>query len=245
MRVQLRDRNPPRVMAWRYGRSRGKFPHPGLPRHYVDSVGIVSQETSLEKNEKGNPQDHIPGADSVDEGNASPAPVTYPTLLNQSSDGANGPEFGVNHFGSIEEQVGIIRAETPEPTSIDYPRSCHTSPYTKDAHSRHEWTRDTDTSAPLTPAASSYASSVSTAASIPYPVPNMGYYQPQPWMAPFGQQFPYPMPYVAGYPGYPLPAQQISQSFASPSGSESSRQSTGGQIPWAPNGGMYPVRFTF
>ena len=35
------------------------------------------------------------------------------------------------------------------------------------------------------------------------------------------------------------------QSFTSPSSSESSRQSTGAQVPWAPNGGVYPVGFCF
>ena len=255
MRVQLRDHNPPRGMTWRYGRGRGKYPYPSVPRHYVDSSGIVSQETSLEKNEKGYLQEQNLEADSVNDGDALHTAVTYPTLLESSNEGVDVPVNNFSHFGctvSSNPDVrtdSVARAGTPDPTSVEYPRSGHTSPqcsYPKDASSRYVgqgWNRDTEASAPLTPAPSSYASSVSTVPSMPYPTPNMGYYQPQAWMPPFGQQFPFAIPFTTGYPGYPLPSQQLSQSFASPSGSESSRQSTGPHAPWVPSG-VYPVRLS-
>jgi hypothetical protein len=253
MRVQLRDRNPARGMAWKYGRGRGKYPHSNLPRHYLDSAGIVSQETSLEKDGKVEPTDQILEADSLDQTNTTPA-VTYPTLLEHSTDAtcAVGILAGSLHrFGGMvssspDGQIdGLVRAQTPEPISTEHPCSGKASPqssFTREAPLRYEgqaWNHGTDSSAPLTPAPSSYASSVSAATpSIPYGLPNMGFYQAQPWVQPFAQ---YPMPYIAGYPGYPLPSHQAPQSFTSSSGSESSGPSTGAQVPWASNVGVYPV----
>jgi hypothetical protein len=69
----------------------------------------------------------------------------------------------------------------------------------------------------------------------------MGYYQPQSWMPTFAQQFPVPVPFIGGYPGYPLPSQHVPQSFTSSSGSESSAQNPGAQVSWASSGGVYPV----
>jgi hypothetical protein len=54
----------------------------------VDSAGSVSQETSFEKNGKSDLPDQILEANSVNEGNASPVAITYPTLLEHSNDGA-------------------------------------------------------------------------------------------------------------------------------------------------------------
>jgi hypothetical protein len=257
MRVQLRDRNPARGMAWRYGRGRGKYSHSSLPRHYLDSTGIVSQETSLEKDGNEELQDQILEAGSPDEENIMPTPVTYPTLLGHSTDGTSDSEIQAgssNRFvgtvsSSPEVQVdGVARVQTP---AVEYPSSRQTSPQsscTREAPSQYggqDWNRSTDSSAPLTPAPSSYASpTFATTPSIPFPVSNMGYYQPQPWMPPFAQQFPFPMPYIAGYPGYPLPSQQVSQ-VTSPSSSESGGQNTGAQASWASNGGIYLVCICF
>jgi hypothetical protein len=54
----------------------------------VDSAAIVSQGTSFEKNGKSDLPDQILEANSVNEGNASPVAITYPTLLEHSNDGA-------------------------------------------------------------------------------------------------------------------------------------------------------------
>ena len=260
MRVQLRDRNPSRGIAWRYARGRGKYSHPSLPRHYFDSAGVVSQETSLEKDSNGELQEQILDADSAEEGNITPAAVTYPTLLD-SANGINNTEISPVSFHRFEGMVssspdgqvnGLARVRTPEPTSVEFPRPRQTSPQsstTREAPSQYEgqdWNQGTDSSAPLTPAPSSYASSASAAtSSVSYPVSNMGYYQPQSWMPPFAQQFPLPIPFIAGYPGYTLPSQPVSQSFTSSSGSESSGQNAGTQVPWASNGGIYPVYIRF
>jgi hypothetical protein len=251
MRVQLRDRNPSRGMTWKYGRGRGRYLHSSLPHHYLDSVGIVSQETSLEKDGKVELQNQIQEADGSDPKSTTPAAVTYPSLLDRPTDGTGAAEISAassNRFGGMVpsspngQMDSLVRAQTPEPTSIEYPRSGQGSPqssYTREAPSQYEgqaWNQGTDS--PLTPAPSSYASSIAATPSIPYPLPNMGFYQPQSWVPPFAQ---YPMPYIAGYPGYVLPSQPVSQSFTSSSGSESSGQSAGAPVPWVSNGGVYPV----
>jgi len=51
----------------------------------VDSADIVSQETSFEKNGKSDLPDQILEANSVNERNASPVAITYPTLLEHSN----------------------------------------------------------------------------------------------------------------------------------------------------------------
>jgi hypothetical protein len=257
MRVQLRDHNPSRGVAWRYGRGRGRYPHSNLPRHYLDSTGIVSQETSLEKDGNGELQVQILEADSTEEGNVMPAVVTYPTLLDHSAGGINNTEISTESFNHFEDMVssspdgqanGLARVQTPEPTSVEYSRSRQASPRSSIAkgipsqYGAQDWNHGTDSSAPLTPAPSSYASSASAAtSSISYPVSNMGYYQPQSWMPTFAQQFPVPVPFIAGYPGFPLLSQHVSQSFTSSPGSESSAQNPGAQVPWISSGGVYPV----
>jgi hypothetical protein len=257
MRVQLRDHNPSRGVAWRYGRGRGRYPHSNLPRHYLDSTGIVSQETSLEKDGNGELQVQILEADSTEEGNVIPSVVTYPTLLDHSASGINNTEISAESFNHFEDMVssspdgqgnGLARVQTPEPTSAEYSRSRQASPRSSIAkgvpsqYGAQDWNHGTDSSAPLTPAPSSYASSASAAtSSISYPVSNMGYYQPQSWMPTFAQQFPVPVPFIAGYPGFPLLSQHVSQSFTSSPGSESSAQNPGAQVPWISSGGVYPV----
>jgi hypothetical protein len=245
MRVQLRDRNPARGVSWRYGRGRGRYPHSGLTRHYLDSAGIVSHGTPLEKDKNGEPGDVL-GASSADEGDMIPAVVTYPTLLERSND-ATGNADRCDGMVSPSPDDQVTSVQTPEPTSIEYPLSHQASPQSSSArealsqYGGQDWNNSMDSSTPLTPAHSSYASSAASGIpSVPYAVPNMGYYQQQPWMPSVVPQFPYPMPYIAGYAGYPLPS-QLSQSFNSPCGSESSGPNAGSQVPWAANGPVYPV----
>lgn len=236
MRVQLRDLNPPRGVAWKYGRGRGgKQAFFGLHRHFADSVGIVSQDSSLEKD--GQEGQH-PEGNSVSEEKATPV-VSYPSLLDQPHTiEAGSPHTSPSRsHGRADSGKAFGRVQTPEPTVIEYPRSQPSpqSSYTGDPN----WNTSTGVSTPVTPSPSSHASSMSTTpSSIPYP---MGFYPPQPWMPPFGQQFPYTMPYVPGYPGYIMPSQQMSHPFASPTGSESSGPSAGGQVPYT---GMFPVRYS-
>lgn len=248
MRVQFRDRNPPRGTVWRYGRGRGKYSQYGPPHHYTDSVGIVSQEASLEKNIVS--EQHL-GADSTDLEKATPILISYPTLLEHPTNvnretlvpsGSSGRFENAVASGAdshLDNEQNRTRVRTPDHTAVDYPRSRQSSPKFSSHYEGHEWNQDTNTSAPVTTSPSSYASSVSaTAPSIPYPVPNMGFYQPQ-WMQPLPQQFPYAMPFVQGYAGYPLSSHQpMSRPFGSPSGSDSSGQSSAVQVPY---GGMFPV----
>lgn len=239
MRVQLRDLNPPRGSAWRYGRGRGRAFDPS--RHSVHTAEVASRETSSE-NSNGksvHSEHHSDVVPPVPEGNGDSDTFKYPTLLDQPADESN-----VEVVSSSPEEEA--HTQTPEPTLVEYPRSqpSPNSSYTREApshHHGHKWGSE-PASAPPTPSHSSYASSVSaTAPSVPYPLQNMGYYHPQPWMPPhFAQQMPYGMSFVPGYPGYPPPPQQMSQPFPSPPGSDCSA-STGPQPTWTPSGPVYHV----
>lgn len=251
MRVQFRDRNPPRGAVWKYARGRGKYSQFGPSRHFTDSAEIAIQETFLEQESLPDPRLE---PDPRDTEKVTVIPITYPTLLEQPTDVScetppqpgnsgrfadvpPGPEI---HAGN--EQVSA-QVQTPRPTSMDHPRSRQSSPQSSSYFEGHGWSQGTNTSAPATTSPSSYASSVSaTAPSIPYPIPTMGFYHPQPWMQPLAQQFPYPMPFVPGYSGYPLPSQQMSRPFTSPSSSDSSGQSAAVLAPYS---GMFPVCHRF
>lgn len=248
MRVQLRDHNPPRGVTWKYsGRGHGKSPQYGPFRHYADSTGIISQESSTEKSKEevfSKTRDS-----STTDHHTESTPITFPTLLRKTDDNYSGTDSD-SIPRSRRHRAGSLGAtghmKTPETTFVDYPRSRGPSPQSSGeqetaGYERHDYA---DPATPPTPPLSSYASSVSaTASSIPFPVPSMAYFQqPQTWLHPYASQLPYATPYVANAPGYTVPT-QVPSSFASPSGSESSGPSPGSQAPWSSNGAMYPVSF--
>ena len=230
MRVQLRDRNPPRGLSWRYGRGRGRYPNYGTPRHYSDTSGIVSQEGSLEKEPAANLSPRTFNSTHYDE--AEPA-ISFPSLLQQPDGNYNDTEFMLDDAANLSRHDGS-HMQKPDSNFMD-----HDSPGTAQRDGA-----DTDSLAPLTPPSSAYNSSVSASTpSVPYPIPHsFGYYQP--WIQPFGQ-FPYSMPYVQGAPVYPTQTQQMSHSFASPGGSESGGHAAGFQPPWMAGAAMYPVSKSF
>ena len=236
MRVQLRDRNPPRGLSWRYGRGRGRYSNYGTPRHYSDASGIINQGGSLEKEPVANlsPRTfNLTHSREYDE--AEPAIISFPSLLQQPDGNYDDTEFMPDDATDLSLLNGS-HTQKPDPNFVDY----HNSPGT----AQHEGA-DTDSLAPLTPPSSAYNSSASAGTpSVPYPVPHsFGYYQP--WIRPFSQQFPYSMPYVHGTPVYPTQTQQMSHSFASPGGSESSGPAVGFQPPWITGAAMYPVSKCF
>lgn len=247
MRVQLRDRNPPRGMAWKNGKGRARHHNYNLPREYTDSPELISQESSLEKNGLVDHHQENPTAEPVEDDEATAIPVAYPTLMDQieSTEAENDYPTGntglddlVSANGRTIDEHTNTQHDTSDTTSIEYPHSPPGSP--ERLHPR-EWSQKVESFAPLTPPPSSYASSISVpAATMPYGAPNM-YYPPPPWMQPFATQPPYPMHYLPGFAGYPPPSQQMPQNFASPSGSESGRPIVHSQIPWSSNGAPYPV----
>lgn len=229
--MQLRDRNPPRGLTWRYGRGRGRYSNYGTPRHYSNVSGIISQEGSLEKEPTPNLSPRA--FNSVHSGEyekAEPA-ISFPSLLQQ-------PDGSYSDTDSIPDDAAELphpngsHLQTPDPNFVDYPHSPGTV--------QHEGA-DSDSVAPLTPLSSAYNSSVSASIpSVQYPVPHgFGYYPP--WIQSFGQQLPYSMPYVQGAPVYPTQTQQMAHTFASPGGSESSGPTAGFQPPWVTGSAMYPV----
>jgi hypothetical protein len=73
-------------------------------------------------------------------------------------------------------------------------------------------------------------------------MPNLGFYSHQPWMQPVPPHFPYPIPYIPGYPGFVVPPQQT---FTSSAASDAGGPVTGMQNAWGHVGGMYTVRLKY
>ena len=234
MRVQLRDRNPPRGLSWRYGRGRGRYSNYGTPCHYSDASGIISQEGSLEKESAHNLSPRTFNSTHSRECDEVEPAILFPSLLQQPDGNYNDTEFMPDDSVDLS-RPNSSHIQTSHPNFVDYPDSPGTA--------QREGV-DTDSVAPLTPPSSAYNSSVSASTpSVPYPVPHsFGYYQP--WIQPFGQQFPYTMPYVQGAPVYPMQT-QMSHSFVSPGGSESNGPAAGFQAPWITGAAIYPVSTGF
>ena len=244
MRVQLRDLNPPRVIFSKYGRGRGRISDSPrraseAPQKTRDSSGETLQVVHPEYHTEHRIQ---PIAFSP-EGSAETGAIKYPTLLDKP--------LAEDHMGDpaiMEDGGSVARSHTRHPSFSEY-QGHQTSPdlsQSKGNSPQHEqkW-KPEYTSTPPTPTHSSYAASSLSASvpSAPYMSANMGYMYPPPWMPPhFGHQIQYGMPYVAGYPGYPMPPQQVSQ-FPSPSGSDRS-SSTGPHSSWGPSAPVYHVRLS-
>lgn len=251
MRVQLRDCNPPHRGNWKFGRGRGRFNQPALPRRYggpdddeTDAVDRQRQETD--------PQDRFEDAPSPNRTDVPPVPV-FPLL---SCEKKPTSESGHRHPKSTSKRVegiptGEVRARdgsTEESCSPSRKSSPGGSPTTGEESSQFETYRewyDEPVSAAATGPPSSFGSSASATppTAVTYPMPNGGYYPPNPWMQPFPQQMPYTMPYFPGYPGAAIPSQQGAQPFVSPVGSDASGPAVGTQNAWPQMGGsMFSVR---
>lgn len=217
MRVQLRDCNPPRG-PWRQSRARGPFhdSHFSRPqRRFQENFEEADDKLALQGENDRNTSasagseaftSRLTPAGGVAEGED---PV--------SSTDTNAPTIKLEHELNDNYQTHGLSPDTPDPSVA--------APEIPSQPSHHREWYDEPIPAVVTPPPSSFGSSASapvSASGLPYPMGN-GYYAPAPWMHPYPQQMQYPMPYF-GYPGYPIPGQQvpvqIPTTFASPAGSE-------------------------
>lgn len=239
MRVQLRDCNPPRG-PWRQSRARGPFNNPHFsrpqrrfPEDFEGADDKLALQGGIDRDTLGSVgseafTSHLAPAGGLAEGE-------HPA----SSTDTKVPTVKLEHESSDDFQTRDPPSDTPEPSvaALEIPP--------QPSHYR-EW-YDEPIPAVVTPPPSSFGSPASvpvSASALPYPM-NNGYYAPTPWMHPYPQQMQYPMPYF-GYPGYPIPGQQvpvqIPPTFTSPAGSETS--GPGGaqvQTQWP---GIYGVRIS-
>jgi hypothetical protein len=99
-----------------------------------------------------------------------------------------------------------------------------------------------DSTAPPQTASITPSTSKTSVTSVPpqhmaYPIPTMGYYHPQGWLAGFP---PYHMQYMGAYPGFPLPP-PMNQSFPPASGTDARGTPSATPAPIL-HPGMYAVR---
>jgi hypothetical protein len=195
MRVQLRDCNPPHRGAWRSGRVRGRYLHQhfGTQRCYPDPTR-KSPEGGFAENYQHQESSIVHQYDDPTSGNDDTYVPSFVTL---------------NNSGNRENTTS--RQSSPQQSTA--PRKAFNS----QSEGYREW-YDESTTVALTPPPSSFGSSASVttpglAPATSYPISTAGCY-PSPWMQP--QQMSYPIPYFDGYPGYPMPGQQVAPEFASP-----------------------------
>jgi hypothetical protein len=226
MRVQLRECNPPRGQ-WRHNRGRGRLHHlhQNSHRRFLDHSDNKPNEgpTSHEDRDQATAAVFSGSSDNGDG-------VERPAYEGKNSPQ---PEEATNDNVHGHKRFTDSRLPTPE----------HSVPEEQSqSESYQEW-YDEPLSAALTAPPSSFSSS--TSATIPpppalsYPISN-GYFVPPPWMHPYAQQMPYPVPYFP-FPGYPMAGQPVPQIFPSLSGTDASGSGGGAQNPWPPTG-MYGVR---
>jgi hypothetical protein len=196
MRVQLRDCNPPR--AWKQSRGRGRYPHhfgvhaqrrfeQHTDTHNLATSDISAREGAVDVNH------HAP---SDSEEHVTHSEVILPSEEHSSTELVDhSPEPSqvrpvVSRQGSPEDSAGNDGSAPGE-------------------HYR-EW-YDVDSQSPsLSSPKSSPLPMMGSGSS--YPMPPGGYYSPAPpWMPPYPQQMPYPVPYY-GYPVYPQ-GQQMPQPY--------------------------------
>jgi hypothetical protein len=238
MRVQLREFNPPRG-PWRHNRGRGRFqPHFNSHRRFPDHSDGKPQterQISQEGHDHGAAVGSFPSVvppGSSDNGDGSGS--EQPAHVDRNSPK---PEEEIRNDCHGRNQSTDSRHSTPEPSAAPLKALSQSESY-------REW-YDEPLSAALTPPPSSFSSSTSATFPPPalsYPI-SSGYYAPPPWLHPFAQQMPYPMPYFP-FPGYPMASQPVPHVFTSLPGTDTNGSAGAVQNPWPP-AGMYGVRNFF
>jgi len=233
MRVQIRDCNPPHRGLWRYPRGRGRYQQYGSQRQLIEYEGAPN--VSLKRGyETGIYDKHSSVVDPTQ------VPATeFPTLNSDPVEFSSIADHTCVDDGSNSKfrlQAPVIQSlrSSPEPGARG---AC------SQFGDFREWYEDPTLVGP-TPPSSSFGSSASTTAPpaaapyMTYPLPNLGFYPPQPWMPPFQQHFSYPIPFLPGFPSFVPPSQHA---FAGPAVAEAVGPATGVPTIWGGVGGVYTV----
>jgi hypothetical protein len=228
MRVQLRECNPPRG-PWRHIRGRGRLHHLHLSSHrrFLDHSDDKANERST--SHEGHDHDAAPVSPaSSDNGDG---------LERPAHEGKNSPQPEEEINDNVHGHNRFTDSRLPSPEHSVPEEQSHSESY-------REW-YDEPLSAALTAPPSSFSSSTSATVPPPtlsYPITS-GYYAPPPWMHPYAQQMPYPVPYFP-FPGYPMASQPVPQIFPTLPGTDASGSGGAAQNPWSPTG-IYGVRTSF
>ena len=216
MRVQLRDCNPPRS-PWKHirGRGRPQQTHAGIQRRLNYKLPYDGQDQNI--------RDRTPfKSPETNDGNE----IQLSSLVLSRSQKQSNVDMALSS--------GTIPSSSPDLAS-----NASTTPQTENYR---EWYDELESPA-HTPAPSSLGSSISTTGASfpasPYPYPNRQFF-PTPWMHPFMQQPPYPVPYYGSYPIYPGGGQNPTQSLTSPPASDTNGPP---MVPHWPHMSMYGVSF--
>ncbi|KAG2156676.1 uncharacterized protein EDB93DRAFT_926724 [Suillus bovinus] len=189
IRVQLRDWNPPHRTNWRSNRNRGRNLEGSMVRHGSEPSLVSSDDFCVDPNVQ------QPSATALEE------------RLQELNIGHKiATKASVLDVGQSDEKLDIAS----EPRQLS-------SLVTDDVKTVNL----DDTVSPQAASIATSTSQTSVTSSAPpqhmaYPVPTMGYYHPQGWVAGFP---PYHMQYMGAYPGFPLPP-PMSQSFQPASGAD-------------------------
>ncbi|KAH7930380.1 hypothetical protein BV22DRAFT_1028340 [Leucogyrophana mollusca] len=228
IRVQLRDCNPPHRTA---RRGRGWYPNVGIV--HMDSGRPYDQnddlrvDASLQK----------PVVISIEGGSREAS------IVNENVENAIPLLQGLSVKDDADAEANLSKPPADLPETPAMPRAeANTAP--KELASQvpllpeTSWPGDSSPSVPITPSPSYTSTSSVSTPGVAYPAPALGYYHPQGWMPGFAQQFPYPVPFMGGYPGYPLHSQPAGQAYTHATGSDASGTPSGTPAPFAPPG-MY------
>jgi len=235
MRVQLRDCNPPRS-PWKLTRGRGRFQNHDQfsPRRFILPDGFG------DKSSFNIGQDQVISPSHADTLESSFAPEHSKGTVNLG----NERDSDLSVVPHIQKSDERLSADAPsEPQQGRSPESLPTSHKTENYR---EWYDDLESpvNAPTSPSFNSLASinTPFTPSPYPYPLPSSPYYSAMPpWVHPYAQQPPYPMPFYNGYPMYPPHLPPPPPAFATPPGSDANGPAGG---PGWPPVGMYGVSLT-
>ncbi|KAG2155623.1 hypothetical protein DEU56DRAFT_847357 [Suillus clintonianus] len=187
IRVQLRDWNPPHRTNWRSNRNR--------VRNYEGSIVRHGSEPSLVSSDDFRVDPNLQQATAI----------ALEERLQELNIGQTAAKASLPDVQQSEENLDVTSElqQTSSPVADDVQAV------------------NLDDTVPPQAASITPSTSQSSVTSVPpqhvaYPVPTMGYYHPQGWVAGFP---PYHMQYMGAYPGYPLPS-PMGQSFPPASGAD-------------------------
>lgn len=232
MRVQLRDCNPPRS-PWKLNRGRGRFQNQDQfsPRKFILPDGFG------DKSSFNIGQDQVISPSHADTLESSFAPERSKDTVSLGNQRDSDLSV-VPHSQKLDERLS---ADAPSGPAAQQDRSPDSLPTSHKTENYREWYDDLESpaNAPTSPSFNSLASvnTPFTPSPYPYPLSSSPYYSAMPpWVHPYAQQPPYPIPFYNGYPVYPSHLPPPPPGFATPPGSDANGPA-GGQG-WPPVG-MY------
>ncbi|KAG1813254.1 uncharacterized protein BJ212DRAFT_422216 [Suillus subaureus] len=188
IRVQLRDWNPPHRTNWRSNRNRGRNLEGGMVRHGSESSLVSSDNLRVD------PNIQQPSAIALEE-RLQELNIGHKTATRASTLDVEQSDEKLD-VASEPQQSSSLVADDVQTVNLDNTVPPH--------------------AASITPSTSQTSVMSAPPQHMAYPIPTMGYYHPQGWVAGFP---PYHMQYMGAYSGFPLPP-PMSQSFPPVSGAD-------------------------